>query len=246
MHAEVDLKGTFSNDKPLLEPQLERAVLEGSCDVNPLNDSYHETNMKDPVIIEIFCGSSRVTACLKAIGLTSSFGVDHTKAKAVSTCKIADLTTAAGQALLMTWLEAPNVCGVFLAPPCGTCSLARSIQLRDARGRKVNGPIPLRSTFFPEGLPGLSKKNALRVSLANKLYEFLGKILRFADSRGMIIVVENPRSSLFWMTKWWRNRGVKLQIYSSPGVCVWVRKAQMDCFSTQSCSFFQNLQDMPG
>lgn len=220
MHAEVDLKGTFSNDKPLLEPQLERAVLEGSCDVNPLNDSYHETNMKDPVIIEIFCGSSRVTACLKAIGLTSSFGVDHTKAKAVSTCKIADLTTAAGQALLMTWLEAPNVCGVFLAPPCGTCSLARSIQLRDARGRKVNGPIPLRSTFFPEGLPGLSKKNALRVSLANKLYEFLGKILRFADSRGMIIVVENPRSSLFWMTKWWRNRGVKLQ-YTAHQACAY-------------------------
>ena len=34
---------------------------------------------KAPVIIEIFCGSARVTASLRAIGLSFSFGVDHVK-----------------------------------------------------------------------------------------------------------------------------------------------------------------------
>ena len=162
--------------------------------------------LENPVIIEIFCGSARVTACLKMVGLTSSFGVDHIKGKAISQCKVADLTTEAGQQLLLTWLEAPNVRGVFLAPPCGTCSLARNIILRDSKGRPLPGPIPLRSETFPEGLLNLSPANRKRVSLANALYEFLGRIIRIADSKGMIIVVENPRSSLFWLTKWWKLR----------------------------------------
>ena len=215
-----NLEGKFSDVKPLHAAEKESKFLKRSQDVNPLKDKSDKKCIKDPVIIEIFCGSSRVTACLKAIGLTSSFGVDHIKTKAVSTCKVADLSCISGQELMMSWLRAENVVGVFLAPPCGTCSLARCIQLRDSKGRKIPGPVPLRSQFFPEGLPGLSKSNALRVSLANELYAFLGKVLRYADSRGLIIVVENPRSSLFWQTKWWRNRGVKLQ-YTAHQACAY-------------------------
>ena len=177
-------------------------------------------DLKNPVILEIFCGSARVTACLKMIGLTSSFGVDHIKGKAVSTCKVADLTTQEGQQLLLTWLDAPNVEGVFLAPPCGTCSLARNIILRDCKGRPLPGPVPLRSHFHPEGLLNLSPKNRKRVSLANTLYEFLGKVIRIADSKGLIIVVENPRSSLFWLTKWWKSKGVKLT-YTAHQACAY-------------------------
>ena len=102
----------------------------------------------------------------------------------------------------MQWLKSPLVRGVFLAPPCGTCSLARNIQLRDSKGRKISGPPPVRSIFFPEGLPNLSPTNKLRVSLANKLYAFVHRVLVVAHSRSMIIVVENPRSSLFWLTRW--------------------------------------------
>ena len=177
-------------------------------------------DLKNPVILEIFCGSARVTACLKMIGLTSSFGVDHIKGKAVSTCKVADLTTQEGQQLLLTWLDAPNVEGVFLAPPCGTCSLARNIILRDCKGRPLPGPVPLRSHLHPEGLLNLSPKNRKRVSLANTLYEFLGKVIRIADSKGLIIVVENPRSSLFWLTKWWKSKGVKLT-YTAHQACAY-------------------------
>ena len=199
----------------VLEPSLESE----SHNNFPIGPS-EKPGLENPVIIEIFCGSARVTACLKMVGLTSSFGVDHIKGKAISTCKVADLTTEAGQQLLLTWLKAPNVRGVFLAPPCGTCSKARSIILRDSKGRPLPGPVPLRSETFPEGLSNLSPLNQKRVSLANALYEFLGRIIRIADSKGMIIVVENPRSSLFWLTKWWKLRGVKLT-YTAHQACAY-------------------------
>ena len=85
----------------VLEPPLE-SKSQNSFPIGPSE----KPDLKNPVILEIFCGSARVTACLKIIGLTSSFGVDHIKGKAVSTCKVADLTTQEGQQLLLTWLDA--------------------------------------------------------------------------------------------------------------------------------------------
>ena len=177
-------------------------------------------NISHPVIIEMFCGTARVTACLKAIGLRDSFGVDHIKSKAVSTMKIADLTTKHGQDVFLGWLESPLVQGIFIAPPCGTCSLARCIKLRDEKGRPIPGPVPLRSEIFPQGLPNSSPRNRLRVSLANKLYEFVGRVIRIAHKKGLIIAVENPRSSLFWATRWWRQCGVPMQ-YTAHQACAY-------------------------
>ena len=51
-------------------------------------------------------------------------------------------------------------------------------------------PVPLRSQQFPEGLTGLSRANRIGVSKANKLYEFVGEIIRFAHARNEVIVVE--------------------------------------------------------
>ena len=209
------MESPVNSPHSVLEPPLE-SKSQHSFPIGPSE----KPDLKNPVILEIFCGSARVTACLKMIGLTSSFGVDHIKGKAVSTCKVADLMTQEGQQLLLTWLDAPNVKGVFLAPPCGTCSLARNIILRDSKGRPLPGPVPLRSHLYPEGLLNLSPKNRKRVSLANTLYEFLGRVIRIADSRGLIIVVENPRSSLFWLTKWWKSKGVKLT-YTAHQACAY-------------------------
>jgi hypothetical protein len=153
-----------------------------------------------PVVIEIFCGSARLTASLKAVGFRDSFGVDHKLDKAVSAAKRLDLTSPADQLICMQWLKSPLVVGVFLAPPCGTCSLARNIKLRDSHGRTLHGPKPLRSACWPEGLPGLGPNDRARVSAANRLYDFLAKVVDMAHELGLIVVVENPRSSLFWLT----------------------------------------------
>ena len=176
--------------------------------------------LKGPVVIEVFCGSARVTASLKELGLNESFGVDHVLDKAVSAAKRLDLTQPADQQLFLQWMSSPLVVGLFLAPPCGTCSLARNIQLRDEKGRKIQGPIPLRSEVWPEGLPGLGAKDRARVSAANTLYEFVAKIVTLAHSMGLIIVVENPRSSLFWLTRFWKSIGVPMQ-YTAHQACAY-------------------------
>ena len=176
---------------------------------NPFGFSMEQ--LKGPVVIEVFCGSARVTASLKELGLKDSFGVDHSLDKAVSAARRLDLTQRPDQQLFTQWMRSPLVVGVFLAPPCGTCSLARNIQLRDERGRRIRGPKPLRSAEWPEGLPGLGDKDRARVSAANMLYEFVAQVVTMAHSLGLLVVVENPRSSLFCLTRFWKGIQVPMQ-----------------------------------
>ena len=158
-----------------------------------------------PVVIELFAGSGRVTAALKALGVRSAFGVDHKKLSTIAPIMIADLTTKAGQSLFMTWMNTPSLAGIFAAPPCGTCSLARNIKIRNSKGILIQGPPPLRSHLFPEGFPNLTNTNLKRVLAANKLYDFLAKVVLLAHERDLIVVIENPRSSLYWITKYFQK-----------------------------------------
>ena len=169
------------------------------------NFSFSSHQLSCPVIIEVFCGTARVTACLKELGLSEAFGVDHETGKAVATVKQLDLTLQRDQEIFLQWLRSPLLVGLFIAPSCGTCSLARNIKLRDKNGRPLRGPVPLRSESFPEGLPGLKGTNLLRVSLANRLYDFVGQVVEEAIKLGLLVVVENPRSSLFWRTRFWKR-----------------------------------------
>jgi hypothetical protein len=58
------------------------------------------------VLVEIFAGTGRVTACLKQLGMSSSFGTDCVRHKqAMSQIVVADLTTESGIDLLMQWLS---------------------------------------------------------------------------------------------------------------------------------------------
>ena len=154
--------------------------------------------------MEVFSGSSRVTACLKQLGLKSSFGVDKIRVKhAMSTVVTADLTTPEGEQLLMNWLSMPNVVGIFLAPPCGSASRARQIPLKRKFGATKKGPRLLRTDVFPNGIPNMNPSELSRVSLANKLYYLTAKLVKWAVEQGCIFVVENPQFSLFWATSFW-------------------------------------------
>lgn len=78
------------------------------------------------------------------------------------------------------------------------------------------GPVPLRSPAFPEGLQNLSVTNRIRVSKANKLYEFVGETFRFAHARNLIIVVENPRLDDQVVAS---SRGAHV-LRGTPGMCI--------------------------
>ena len=80
---------------------------------------------------------------------------------------------------------------VHFAPPCGTASAARNIQ---------PGPPPLRSVRFPMGLPNLSFAQRQRVGKANFLYAWTCKVILMLSAKGTAWSVENPASSLMWIT----------------------------------------------
>ena len=94
--------------------------------------------------------------------------------------------------------------GVFAAPPCGTCSHARSIILRDSKWRPLPGPVPLRSESHPNALPCLKPSDRARVSSANRLYDFLSRLVQKLVLTGAPIVIENPRSSLYWLASFFQ------------------------------------------
>ena len=158
----------------------------------------------DPFILEICAGSARVTICAQQLGMPTSFGVDHKAQRNSGRVLIADLTTKHGQSLCRTWLASPNLAGLFIAPPCGTCSRARGIPVRLPSGRIVPGPQPLRTDESPNGVRHMSWINRMRVSSANKLYHFITQISLEVLRRGLILCVENPRSSLYWRTTFFK------------------------------------------
>ncbi|CAE7032315.1 unnamed protein product [Symbiodinium sp. CCMP2592] len=80
----------------------------------------------DPLVIELFAGNGRVTACLKQLGLSAA-GVDRNPSKSVSFCLPADLTSARGQKLCKEWLASPRLAGLFATPPAFTAANADAI-----------------------------------------------------------------------------------------------------------------------
>lgn len=106
------------------------------------------------MVIEIFAGTARVTAELRKIGMVSAFGIDHVRNR-----------QAAAQ--VVQWLADEHVVGVFIAPPCGSASRARSIPLKS---KSPGDPRPLRSDKHPKGLPNLLFVDRIKVSKVNKLY----------------------------------------------------------------------------
>ena len=208
----ADHKGGHCKRPATVLPMLDRPTVFQPEEVNFSNADGHLDKTKNkkvfregPVVIELFAGSGRFTAALKANGVHSAFGVDHKKLSTIAPIMIADLTTRAGQSLFMTWMDSPNLAGIFAAPPCGTCSLARNIKVRGPKGNIISGPVPLRSPKFPEGFPNLTGTNLKRVLAANKLYDFLSKVAQKANSRNLIVAIENPRSSLYWLTKFYQK-----------------------------------------
>ncbi|CAE7233964.1 unnamed protein product [Symbiodinium natans] len=158
-----------------------------------------------PLILELFSGSGRVTAALRALGF-EAVAIDKVKSVGCAAPPwVLDVSTPDGLAQLLQLVQNPRVLGLFAAPACGTCSLARGIPCWDSQGNPVPVPRPLRSDRHPDGMPDLPPGDARRVRLANESYLALRQAVRLGVQRGILIAVENPRSSLFWKTSFWRD-----------------------------------------
>ena len=106
-----------------------------------------------------------------------------------------DLNSDAQLKIFEELLEQRRLLYVHFAPPCGTASMARAIKL----GLR-HEPQPLRSLKHPMGIPGLKHVQRERVRLANRLYKFTKKFVAILHEREVGWSVENPASSLMWIT----------------------------------------------
>ena len=155
-----------------------------------------------PVVFELFAGSARVTAAIRNLGWSYAQVVDHQcKSNAAANILLTDLSTTEGRTLLRFWLTCPYLVGVFMAPPCGTASLARLLPVFDDEGNQLPAPPPLRSDRHPDGFPWL--QGLVRVSQANILYDVVADTCNFPFERPVLLAVENPRGSLMWKTSMW-------------------------------------------
>lgn len=162
------------------------------------------------LILEIFCGSGGVTATFKRNGFTNSLAVDKNKCKGAKTSILTlDLTDENSQRMVLDWIRHPNTIAIFLAPPCGTCSLARLIPIPDDE----NPPQPLRTAAEPDGLPGITGSDLARVSQANVLYAFVAECIELCVALQKLFMVENPKNSLFWLTSFWRDLSCHQHLY---------------------------------
>ena len=146
-----------------------------------------------PLVLEICAGTAGISASLTAIGF-DTIAIDHKRVPgAKAAIHIADLTSAHGLALAERFLRHPRCVGMWAAPVCGTASRAREIAT-------VDGPLPLRSESMPDGLHNLSATDSQRVARANALYQAVSKLALIASECKLIVVIENPRRSLYWKT----------------------------------------------
>ena len=129
-------------------------------------------------------------------------------AGALTSLVLLDLTKLEDQQAVLSWLRHPAVRGVFVAPPCGTASAARNI---DIPGEYP--PQPFRSWEYPDGLSNLKGVDLLRVSAANILYAFTAELLEECCRLNKLFMVENPRNSLFWLTTAWAETPSAQQLY---------------------------------
>ena len=140
--------------------------------------------------MEVFCGRANLSKRLRARRF-QVISVDHVASKGVPIFRI-DITNPRQRKVLEILLNLDCILYVHFAPPCGTASAARNIQ---------PGPPPLRSLGFPMGLPGLNFIQKTRVRLANQLYEWTVDMIIKLDAKQVAWSVENPASSLMWVTE---------------------------------------------
>ena len=159
-------------------------------------------------MIEVFSGTATLTSVAKQFGMKSSMALDKVRKKgARATIYVFDLLDPKDRELLYHWINSGLLVWVHLAPVCGTCSRARQI--------KNGGPPPLRSEEFPMGLPGLDANQQLRVDLANAMYVESCKLFSHCVALGILVTLENPRRSLFWLTAPFVQLSEQLQIHFS-------------------------------
>ena len=167
-----------------------------------LFSSFRNLQPEDLVVVELCAGTAILshTAELKGFRILA---VDNnprrSPGKHVLRIDLADPVAVTGL-LDIIKAERDRLALLFISPPCGTASLARERKLLKWARKGFKIPAPLRSRLFPDMLPALKGWGKAKVELANQLYAQVTRIAIFAISLKILVVIENPAGSLYWLT----------------------------------------------
>jgi hypothetical protein len=144
--------------------------------------------------IELCCGNGGYSAELSRAGFCS-LPVDHAPVRRQVKVPVVrlDLALTEGWRLLDELSLAGRIYYVHAAPPCGTASQGRS---------NASASAPLRDKSSPCGLPHLRGLDVTRVETANCIYRLTAQFLSRCLKLGIYVSIENPTSSLMWLTPW--------------------------------------------
>ena len=159
-------------------------------------------SLEDLFVVEMCAGSAKLSKIAHQCGFRT-MAIDHTSARSSSfpICMF-DLTDADDVETLGNFIEesADSILGIWIAPPCGTCSRAREKRLRDLEDAGVKTPMPLRSLAQPDQLDGLSGLDKIKVESANMLYASVYTLATLACALHIFLAIENPTNSHYWNT----------------------------------------------
>ena len=188
------------------EPRSQQTSAPANSDTSQ-GRTFSHLLLEDVLLLEICAGSARLTKTARKFGLRG-LAVDKSKSRSCGVdILILDLTNAFDFQFLVSLVEAEHdrICLVFVSPPCGTASRARSRPIKSSllQGRKA--PQPLRTDSHPDQKLGLKGLDKVKVELANQLYEAVSDLILLCHSLGLVVVVENPLNSLYWKTSFARR-----------------------------------------
>ena len=193
----------LASDSPSTEPSIvdPQAKVPAAVGHDDLQFACQKFDLGGPraFCLEIFGGSCRLTRTMRSAGF-NAWAVDYKQNKLQPESPAylrLDLCLADHKRTFWRLLQHPRLLYVHFAPPCGTCSRAREVPIKNAKCP----PVPLRSELHPRGLPGLQQQNLpqfMRVQLANELYDLMFDAVADLSQRGIAWSIENPRNSLLW------------------------------------------------
>ena len=166
---------------------------------------FEELKASQPRTAELCSGTARYSLHLQRAGAEVT-AIDKAQNPHKTCVQVIpfDLSTPQGQAPVWQMVLAGEVDYVHASPPCGTASRAREKRIsRKMQKKGAADPKPLRSVERPEGLCSLSGVDRLRVSTANRIYNFLAALFTLCNELKIPWSCENPLNSYLWLMRSW-------------------------------------------
>ena len=162
-----------------------------SSDAKPSNGTARSKPRK--LVLELCAGSAQLSRCFIEAGF-DALPIDHKQNRFHPFAKVCNmsLTEASTWTYLQGIIKDHEVEFVHIAPPCGTCSMARQIQ------RQPSDPKPLRSQEHLMGIPNLSPPDEARAQAANAIYIQMADFAQVLNRRSILWSIENPGNSWLW------------------------------------------------